>query len=142
MKNAIFLLPFLFAILMGCGQTKTTIASNKEAITAIQTIFDDYVKHQESTDSKSNKERMTKSLASIKRVTDPNELELLLNVWMYYDPTDYPSQPLLYTILENSKPESIEAVKRRIINKKEWESETSAPYSELQDLLQQLTAEK
>jgi hypothetical protein len=141
MKNSKFLLALIIITLMSCSQAKNTMSPNKEAISTIQVIFDDYVKHQESTDSKGNKELMTKSLKSIEKVTNPNEFELLINVWMYYDPTDYMDQPLLYTILENNKPQSVEAVKLRIINKKEWESETSAPYSELKDLLQQLTTE-
>lgn len=142
MKNVTLVFSLCIALLTGCSQTKTTFSPNKEAITAVQTIFDDYVNHPESTDSKSNKALMTKSLKSIDKVTDPDELALLLNVWMYYDPTDYSCQPLVYTILENSKPYSIAAVQHRIAHKKEWENETAAPYSELIELLLQLTTEK
>lgn len=104
----------------------------------IKNIFDDYVKYQESTDSQEHKNLMTKSLKSLNKLTDPNELDLLINVWMYYDPTDFPSRNAVFTILENSRPESIKAVKTRINNKKEWETDNTAPYSELNELLKQI----
>ena len=64
---------------------------------------------------------MTESLKSLTVVTDKADLELLINVWMYYDPTDYPDIPEIYRILKDSRPHSIEAVKNRIDNKKEEE---------------------
>ena len=111
---------------------------NANHIQNIKNIFDDYVKYQESTDSQEDKNLMTKSLESLNKLTDPNELDILINVWMYYDPTDFPSRNLVYKILENSRPESVKAVKTRISNKKDWETDDTAPYSELNDLLKQL----
>ena len=81
---------------------------------------------------------MAKSLESLNKLIDPNELDILINVWMYYDPTDFPSRNLVYKILENSRPQSVKAVKTRISNKKDWETDDTAPYSELNDLLKQL----
>jgi hypothetical protein len=104
-------------------------------------VFDDYVKYQESTDSKADKDLMTSSLKSLNKITNLNELEVLVNVWMYYDPTDFLSRPEINRILKISRPESIEAVKKRMANKKEWESEESAPYSDLKNLLKQLENE-
>ena len=57
-------------------------------------------------------------------------------------PTDFPSRQLIYEILKNSRPSSIEAVKTRIKNKKEWESTDTAPYADLNDLLRKLEIEK
>lgn len=111
---------------------------NEIHIQNIKNIFDDYVKYQESTDSEDDKDSMTKNLESLNKVTDPNELDILINVWMYYDPTDFPCRNLVFKILENSRPESITAIKTRIKNKKEWEMDDTAPYSELNDLLRQI----
>lgn len=110
----------------------------EKPILTIKKVFDDYIKNQESTDSQDDEALMTKSIESLNNLTDQNELDILINVWMYYDPTDFPSRNLVYKILENSRPESIKAVKTRIINKKEWETVDTAPYSELKDLLDQL----
>ena len=110
----------------------------EKPILSIKKVFDDYVKYQESTDSQDDKDLMTKSLESLNKLTDQNELDIIINVWMYYDPTDFPSRNLVYKILENSRPESIKAVKTRINNKKGWETDDTAPYSELKDLLKQL----
>lgn len=57
------------------------------------------------------------------------------------DPTDYPDIPEIYRILKDSRPRSIEAVKNRIENKEEWETDNSAPYSDLIYLLKQLENE-
>lgn len=59
---------------------------------------------------------MTKNLQSLTTVTKEEDLDLLLNVWMYYDPTDYPDIAEIYRILELSKPQSIEAIKKRMGN--------------------------
>jgi hypothetical protein len=107
-------------------------------IFSIKRVFDEYMQYQESTDSQKDKELMTKSLKSIVKLSDPNELDILVNVWMYYDPTDFPCRTLVYDILENSRPESIEAVKNRIRLKKNWETDDKAPYSELNGLLKRL----
>jgi hypothetical protein len=110
-------------------------------IETIRIIFNEFISNQESTDTDFNKELMTNSLKSITVVKDKNDLDLLINVWMYYDPTDYPDIPEIYRILKDSRPHSIEAVKNRIDNKKEWETDNTAPYSELQYLLKRLENE-
>jgi len=107
----------------------------------IRYVFEDYIQYQESTDSQDDKDLMTKSLKSIASVTDKDDLDLLINVWMYYDPTDYPDIPEIYRILKASRPHSIEAVKNRIDNKKEWETDNTAPYSDLKNLLKRLENE-
>lgn len=115
--------------------------TTKQHIDTIRKIFEKYIKHQESTDTLDNKDLMSKSLQSIASVINRDELELLINVWMYYDPTDYPDIPEIYRILKASRPHSMEAVQNRISNKKEWETLNSAPYSDLKNLLQQLENE-
>jgi hypothetical protein len=112
------------------------------AIKTIEKVFEDYIKYQESTDSQVDKDSMSKSLESLNVVVEPIDLDVLINVWMYYDPTDFPSRPLIYEILKNSRPSSIEAVKTRVKNKKEWESTGTAPYADLYELLKKLEIEK
>jgi hypothetical protein len=109
-----------------------------EPIINIRYVFEDYISYHESTDSEEDKDLMSKSLKSLEVVTSQHELELLINVWMYYDPTDYPDIKEVYRILEKSKPQSIAALKDRIVNKRKWEASGSAPYADLKDLLKQL----
>lgn len=111
---------------------------NVDHIKNIRYVFEDYIQYQESTDSQDDKNLMSQSLKSLTIVSGKEELDLLINVWMYYDPTDYPDIPEIDRILKNSRPYSIEAVKTRIDNKKEWETDESAPYSDLKNLLQRL----
>lgn len=121
-----------------CDEIVKDIEKIDKPIEAIKKVFDDYVKNQESTDSQDNKELMTNSLKSLDKVTEPDELEILINIWMYYDPTDFPCRDLVIKILQKNRPESIQAIKTRINNKKEWETDNSAPFSELNYLLKQL----
>lgn len=115
--------------------------SNVDHIKNIRYVFEDYIQYQESTDSQDDKDLMTKSLKSLTTVIDKDDLDLLINVWMYYDPTDYPDIPEIYRILKDSRPHSIEAVKNRIDNKKEWETDYTASYSDLKYLLKRLENE-
>lgn len=123
------------------GQIEKQDAATKNHIDIIRRIFENYTKYLESTDSPDNKDLMSKSLKAIKSLSNKDELELLINVWMYYDPTDYLDIPEIYRILKNSRPHSIKAVKNRIENKKEWETDEIAPYSDLENLLKRLEDE-
>ena len=139
MKKQLTVFIFLiFSFLIASGQTKNNAIDNKKAIENIKFVFDDYVEYQESTDSQDDKDLMVKSIESLGKITNLKDLEVLINVWMYYDPTDFPNRHLVFKILKESKPESIKAVKLRMINKKEWETNDTGPYSELNDLLKQL----
>ncbi|MEC4005232.1 carboxypeptidase-like regulatory domain-containing protein [Flavobacterium sp. SUN052] len=120
---------------------KLTSDLNIDHIKNIRYVFDDYVQYEESTDSQNDKNLMSKSLKSLTIVTKKDELDLLINVWMYYDPTDYPDIPEIYRIFKNSRPYSIEAVKKRIDKKKEWEKDETVPYSDLKNLLERLANE-
>lgn len=113
-----------------------------EIIKNIHSIFENYIEFDESTDSHENKELMSKSLKSLNVVTDKDDLNLLINVWMYYDPTDFAEINEIYRILKHSRPQSIDAVKFRIAHKKDWESEDSAPYSDLKSVLKRLEHEE
>lgn len=141
LTTTIIVLILSLAMLTACGQTKNIATERKQTIQKIKSVFDDYIKYQEATDSQEDKDLMTNSLKSLQQVTDLDELEILINVWMYYDPTDFPSIPEIDRILKVSRPQSIEAVKKRMANKKEWESEQTAPYSDLKSLLKRLENE-
>ena len=127
----------LITILITLGLNSILGQSNNN-INTIQVIFEEYIKYEVSIDSQENKDKILKSLNSISKTEDPNDLELLINVWMYYDPTDFPTRDYVYKILKSSKPESIEAIKCRIKNKKTWEKDDRAPYSELKELIKEL----
>ena len=135
MKLLTIISTFIFASFASFGQ-------NIDHIKNIKYVFENYIQYQESTDSPDNKDLMTKSLESLTIVTNKEDLELLINVWLYYDPTDFPSIPEIYRILKDNRPQSIEAVKKRIANKKEWENEDTAPYSDLKKLLERLENKK
>jgi hypothetical protein len=117
------------------GQTTKQSNNYKSSMDTIRQIFEDYVQYSESTDSKSNQAAMTRSLHRTQLVTDPLDLELLINIWLYYDPTDFPSIPIVKKILKDSRPQSIDAVNRRIKNKRPNESSDTAPYADLSKLL-------
>ncbi|VXC09757.1 conserved hypothetical protein [Flavobacterium sp. 9AF] len=68
-------------------------------------------------------------------VENEEDLELLINMWMYYDPTDFNSRDLIFEVLKKNKERSIKAIQNRIENKEEWEQNESAPFSELFILL-------
>lgn len=107
------------------------------ALKNIRSIFEDYKHDEESIDSEENKDLMTRSLTSLRVVSDEEAMELLIDVWQYYDPTDFLCRPLVFEILLRDKRTSIAAVEKRIRNKKPWESENV----EFKDLMKQLENE-
>jgi|GEM_PF-1007312 len=108
-----------------------------EPIDAIRAVFSNYVHYGESTDSNKNKALMSKALDKLKgRKLSQNDLRLLVSVWMYYDPTDFSdATSKSLSLLKANKTASIKAVKFMIDNKRDWESEDSAPYADLPLLL-------
>lgn len=113
----------------------------KHAIKNIRDIFEDYKTNEESIESDDNMQTMTKSLKSLHSVTDKNDLELLINIWNYYDPTDYSCRGEIYNILLHNKTISINAVKVRMKHKMSWES-ADLSGTEFKNLLEQLENEK
>lgn len=108
---------------------------NTEALKTIKKIFDEFVTYEDGLDGEDNKNAMTQSLKSLNEVTEPKDLELLINVWNYYDPTDYSCRNLVLNVLLQNKATSIIALKEIIKNMKSWEKieETDFKY-----LLEQL----
>lgn len=117
-----------------------TISYDK-AINTIKNIFEDYKGNEEAIDSKENKILMTKSITSLTNVTNSKDLRLLIDVWNYYDPTDYSCRDEIYSLLLQNKQISIIALKERIENKMKWENE-NLEGTEFKVLLKQLENEK
>jgi len=100
-----------------------------KAIKTLRDIFEDYKQNEEGIDSDDNKNAVTKSLQTLKGLTDPKDYELLINIWEYYDPTDYSCKQLVLNVLLQDRAKSIAAVKDRIKHKKSWETgETEFKY--------------
>lgn len=107
------------------------------SIAQIKMIFDEYIKYDESTDSEENKKALSRALKNTENQSlTLYDLELIINVWMYYTVTDFDTVTLTKNALLAHQEKSIEAVKKRMNNPKEWESIDSAPFSELESLLE------
>lgn len=104
----------------------------------IKQIFENYIASEESTDSEANKSKILEIIEKLNDVENEEDLELLINMWMYYDPTDFNSRDLIFEVFKKNKESSIKAIQNRIENKKEWEQNESAPFSELFILLDRL----
>jgi hypothetical protein len=110
-------------------------------IEKIKRIFSDYVKFNESTDSPNDKDEMEKSLSRLRKLKNPNDIKLVLNVWLYYDPTDFPTRQLVFKIFRENKEKSILAIKHRMENPRKGESLETAPFNDLTGLLNNLENE-
>jgi len=108
------------------------------AVQVIDAIFEEYKENMENIDSRENKEAMVKALKSLPTEVDAKTLALLLDVWMYYDPTDFPTRELIDPVFQKNKTISLKVVESRIKNKHSWENEENAPFSELQILRKKL----
>ncbi|MEO0726857.1 MAG: hypothetical protein AAFZ63_20100 [Bacteroidota bacterium] len=100
----------------------------------IERIFSSYISFQESTDSNENKDSLKYAIQQIG--DDPNwidstSLQLLLDIWMYYDPTDFPTRNYVEARLKEDVIASTAAVDKRIQQKKDWENPEYAPFAEL-----------
>jgi hypothetical protein len=127
-------LPFLLVIsLTVSGQSE----NQKQSIITVDRIFDSYKKQNESTDSEDNRIEMELALKSLQAECDIKYFSRLIDVWMYYDPTDFPTRRLIMPILLRDKSEGLKAIEKRIKKKKKWETNDTAPFSDLLSLREQ-----
>lgn len=110
------------------------------AVETIERIFDAYNEYQESTDSPENLDSLKRCLQVLeRREVSEDDLDLIINVWMYYTVTDFSTQTYVKRVLWRDREKSTSAIQTRMRNKLEWETEEGAPYSELKDLLEELS---
>lgn len=94
----------------------------QESIKTLRSIFEAYTAHEEGIDSEDNKNAVTQNLLSLDTVRKPEDLQLLINMWHYYDPTDYSCRQMILDILLRDKAAAIAAVEYRMKHKKSWET--------------------
>jgi hypothetical protein len=107
-------------------------------IEVIRDEFKDYIKYEESTVSGDSKIAMKNAIGKLSNKLQEKDLVLLVDVWMYYDPTDFPTRSLLKPVFIANKPKSLHAVSQRFKHRRKWEAEGAAPYAELPALLKEL----
>jgi hypothetical protein len=110
---------FLSCGVLAAGQ----VTKDNEPIKVVKQIFENYIKQQDSPDSKDNKMKMETALRVLQTKNNTEDLELLINVWMYYMPTDFPTQDLIKPIFQKDKDASVRAIDKRLKEKKEWETD-------------------
>lgn len=111
----------------------------KNPAVTIQRIFDAYNQYQESTDSPSNLDSLKQSLKLLESiVVDEETLTLVINVWMYYSVTDFPTRAYTEAVFLAHRAKSILTLEKRIQHKMDWETDEGAPFSELSPLLERL----
>ena len=120
-------------------RTKRKALHISNPISTIRRVFDDYNQHEESTDSRDNLDSLQSSLKVLEnKEMNLEDLTLVVNVWMYYMVTDFSTLDYTESVLFKHREMSIIAIEERIKKKKKWESNDSAPYSDLLDLLEKL----
>jgi len=112
----------------------------RDPFKTIENIFNTYNEYQESTDSSENLDSLKRSLQILeRRELNAEELDLLINVWMYYTVTDFDTRRLVNRVLWKDRKKSKAAVESRMANKLGWETTSGAPFSELNYLLSELS---
>ena len=122
-----------------CANQNFGIAEKEKPIKTVERIFKDYIKYSENVDSQENEDSMKKALQSLQVRSNKKDLPLLINVWMYYDPTDFPARQLIAPIFDKDKATTLVALDKRLKNKKEWEDNETAPYADLIALRKQIS---
>jgi hypothetical protein len=108
-------------------------------IQSIERIFNDYIEFLETTDSEMDKKEMENALVLLSKQSSKDDFPVLIDVWMYYDPTDFPTRKLIEPILIKNKSDAIIAIGQRLKNKRESENTETPPYSDLMELKRKLS---
>ena len=116
-----------------------SVSETQTPFQTIHRIFSDYLNNKKNTDSKENKDSMENSLKTLQHSSVKDELYLLINVWMYYTPSDFPTKELVTPIFFANKLETITQIKVRMKNRWVGEKRRSGPFSELIKLKNELS---
>jgi hypothetical protein len=100
-------------------------------IQIVERLFNNYIKFGDGVESIENQVTMAKALSSLLRESSEKDLPVLINVWMYYDPTDFPVRELIEPIFNRDKPSALAAIDIRLKKKRKGESNKTAPYTDL-----------
>lgn len=111
----------------------------EQSFKKIKQIFDNYIKQNESPDSENNKIEMQLALKTLQTNCDTKYFPTLIDVWMYYNPTDFPTREYVLPILVKNKSQGLKAIEKRIKGKKNWETDDTAPFSDLLALRDKLS---
>ena len=136
MKRIPLVLFYLSIVVLGIGQKAS---SSETPIKTVKRVFKDYIKNSESTDSQENKDSISKALKRLQVSSKEKDLSLLIEVWMYYDPTDFPTRGLIEPIFFKNKTSAHNATRMRILMRAKGEDKDSAPFSDLYDLRNRLS---
>jgi len=79
---------------------------------------------------------MRQALQSLSDTMSRGDMLTLLDVYMYYMPTDFPAGSLVYAVFERNREATREAIEYRIKHKRKWESEQTL--TDLRELKKQL----
>ncbi|MFT3796132.1 hypothetical protein [Flavobacterium sp.] len=116
--------------------------AQQQTETPLQTvgrIHSAYIAQTETALAQEQRQQMQSALEQLQQSATTEDLPLLLNVWMYFDPTDFPTRELISPILAKDRTASLKAVNQRLAHKQKWETENEAPYSDLIYLKEQLS---
>lgn len=104
-------------------------------IMVIDLIFNNYIKYDKGNESKDDVEAMEKCLNQLDSRLNETDLLVIVNVWMYYDVSDFDVKHLTESILVKNNRNSKKAINTRIKEKYYWENEKFGPFSKLGDLI-------
>jgi len=115
---------------------KSNFIDYKDALKNIRRIYENFIVDVDGIDGDDNKKKMTQCLDNLNLVTNQKDLELLVNVWYYYDPTDYSCKDLVLKVLLQNKNESIGIVKNKLKKIKKSDDALYTDYNYLLSLLE------
>jgi len=127
------------SIILSLSFIKAYSQNSLKPIQTVTQIFNHYVDLSDGTDSETNKEDVKNALISLQEPGNKAVLSLLIDVWMYYDPTDFPTRSLIEPIFIQNKQDALNAIETRLRNKRKTEKTNVAPYSDLIELKQTLS---
>ncbi len=133
----IYLTFFLFLTAL-CSFSQGQL-KDKSPIQVVNKIFNEYKTNYEGVESTENKVAMKKALLALQVSYKESDLQLLINVWLYYDPTDFPTREFVEPIFYKNKKMTLKAIDYRLAHKLSWEIKLGVDLNELKTLQTTLT---
>jgi hypothetical protein len=111
-------------------------------VQTINRIFTAYMAQAEATDILENKEAMAMAINTLKKddakTYDKKELNLLVRVWLDYNPPNFRTRKLVEPLLSRNKVATIEVINELLLYTQSWQSRNSSPGSDLEKLREKI----
>jgi hypothetical protein len=120
-------------------QSSLIFAQQPTPLQELKAVFTEYVKYPESVDEQEDKDRLILALKKVEEQKISNCIPVIIDIYLYYDPTDFPTRDLVIQTLKPLYKQAFPLITKRIAIEKKKHAANEFPVQDLEYLVNSIT---